>query len=109
MLAAIRSLAVSLLINGNFVPMLPFTVVELTGKSTDKGVILASAQSEMFGYTKKEHFESIVTVSTERKHTCPANRSTGKSHHIGPLMKATGQKKHSSTTLLTGTTRRSIP
>ena len=66
MKADIRSLAVALLINGKFVPMLPFTFVELTYKSSDKRVIQALAQSEMFGYTKREYFENIVTVSTGR-------------------------------------------
>ncbi len=59
----------------------------------DKGAIQASARSKMFGYTNREHYENIVTVSTERKQACTAHRSSRKVHHPSPLMNATGQKE----------------
>ncbi len=71
----------------------------------DKGVIQASDRPQVFGYTNREHYENISAVSKERKQACTAHRSSRKAHHPNPLMNAIGQKKHSSTVLLTGTTR----
>jgi hypothetical protein len=59
----------------------------------------------MFGYTDREQYENISAVSMERKQVCTTHRSSRKAHHPNPLMKAIGQKKHSFTALLTGTTR----
>ncbi len=63
------------------------------------------ARTQVFGYTNREHYESIVTVSTERKQACTAHRSSRKVHHPSPLMNDTDQKEHYFMALLIGTTR----
>ena len=74
-------------------------------KFMDKGVIQASGRPPVFGYTNREDYENISDVSMERKLAGTAHRSSRKAHHPNPLMNAIGQKKHSSSVLLTGTTR----
>ena len=71
----------------------------------DKGVVQASARSQVFGYTDREHYESMKTVSKERKQACPKNRFSRKVHHPDPLINAIGQKKRDSMALLIGTIR----
>jgi hypothetical protein len=68
-------------------------------------VIQASDRPQVYGYTNREHYENISTVSMERKQTCATHRSSRKAYHPNPLMNNIGQKTHASIVLLTGTTR----
>lgn len=76
-----------------------------TGRIRHTAAIQASDRPQMFGYTDREQYENISAVSMERKQVCTTHRSSRKAHHPNPLMNAIGQKKHSFTALLTGTTR----
>ena len=68
-------------------------------------VIQASDRPQVYGYTNREHYESISTVSMERKQICATHRSSRKARHHNSPMNDIGQKKHASIALLTGTTR----
>lgn len=66
----------------------------------NKGAIQASARSKMFGYTNREYYEYIVTVSTERKLAWPKTQVLKESAPQRPLINAISQNKHYSSALI---------
>ena len=54
-----------------------------SGLKMDKEAIQEPARSQMSGYTNREDYENMVTVSKERKQTCPEQRHSRKVHHPG--------------------------
>ncbi len=61
-------------------------VVEQLIEDVDLVVVQASTRSQVSGYTNREHYKKIVTVSTERKQACLTYRLSRKERHPRPLL-----------------------